>query len=238
MAFLFLWAAVLLSAQPQPAPLRVLVLTGGHPFDQEAFFAMFPKMQGVQITHAEFTKGAEAKLTPAARNNFDVMLFYDMHQNPEPHWDSWQQLLEAGMPSVFLHHALGSYGKKFDHLDIVGGHARFTTKAGSARISTLYTYDQQLKIHVADPDHPITRGVKDFTILDEAYRGSYIRPDVHVLLTTEHPANDTIVAWTHKYKNSPIVYLQLGHDKNAYENPNFLRLLEQSLRWAASEGGK
>lgn len=199
---------------------------------------MFPKMQGIQYTHAEFKKGAEEKLTPAARADFDVMLFYDMYQSPDPHWDSWMQLLAQGMPTVFLHHALGSYQKKWEHLDVVGGHALFVASVKPAQVSTVYTKDVQIPIRVADRDHPITKGVSDFTVLDEAYRGAYIRPDVHVLLTADHPKNDYVVGWTHQFLKSPIVYLQIGHDRNTYEHPMFVRLLEQSLKWAASHAAK
>lgn len=224
------------SAAAQPgSPLRVLVLTGGHAYEREEFFAMFPKMKAVKVTHAEFKRGAEDKLAPASKRDYDAMLFYDTTQNPEPHWNSWMQLLEEGMPTIFLHHALGEYRTKWEHLDVVGGHAFFTPEVLPAQISTVFSEHEQIPVHIADPDHPITRGVSDFTIADETYRGAYVRPDVHVLLTTTHPKNDYILAWTHRFKNSPIVYLQLGHGKEAYENPNFVKLLEQSLKWASAQ---
>ncbi len=215
------------------SPLRVLVVTGGHSFDQDAFFALFGGMQNASVTHTRFKDGAEEKLTPAARKQYDVMLFYDMHQEPKPHWDSWMQLLAEGMPSVFLHHALGSYRKMAAYQDIVGGHAQFTATIVPGEISTFWKHDEILNVHVADKNHPITQGLADFTIQDECYKGYYVRPDVHVLLTTDHPDNGCILSWTHRFKNSPVVYLQLGHDAKAYENPSFRRLLERSLRWAA-----
>jgi type 1 glutamine amidotransferase len=90
-------------------------------------------------------------------------------------------------------------------------------------------------VHIADKEHPITRGLQDFDIFDETYNHFTVNTGVHVLLTVNHPDSGKVIAWTHKYKNSPIVYLQLGHGPSAYENPNFRRLLEQSLRWVASE---
>ena len=73
--------------------------------------------------------------------------------------------------------------------------------------------------------------MSDFDIKDETYRNIYVRPDVHVLLTTDEPTNESRIGWTLRYGNSPIVYLQLGHGRDAYENPNFRRLVERSIRW-------
>ena len=54
-----------------------------------------------------------------------------------------------------------------------------------------------------------------------------------MLLTTDHPKSDPELAWTKQYGNSRVVYLQLGHDHLAYENPNFRTLLARSIRWTA-----
>jgi hypothetical protein len=219
-------------------PIRLLILTGGHAFEEPQFFQAFDAMKDIRYVHARFTKDAERRLTPAGASEFDAMLFYDMHQDPEPHWKFWIELLDRGMPSVFMHHALGSYAKVPQYLDIVGGRARFTLKPIPGEISTFFLHDQDMRIHIADPSHPITEGLQDFTIRDECYRGFYVRPDARVLLTTDHPANNHEVAWTYRYGNSNIVYLQLGHDHAAYENPNFRTLVSRSIRWAIQPGPK
>ena len=232
----FLAGAVAPAVMAARKPIRLLILTGGHPFQEDEFFRMFESMQGVRHEHVRFGKDAEAKLTPEAASQYDAMLFYDMHQNPEPHWNSWMQLLDRGMPSVFLHHALGSYVKVPQYLDVVGGRARFGTKIVPGGISTFYKYDQDLRIHVADAHHPITEGLEDFTVRDEAYRGFYVRPDAHILLTTDHPANNHEIAWTYRCGKSGIVYLQLGHDQAAYGHPSFRTLVERSIRWVIAAG--
>jgi uncharacterized protein len=228
-------AAPVLAADP--AELRLLILSGGHAFEESPFLEVFRNMKGVSFTHARFKQDAESKLAPEATNDFDVMLFYDMHQNPEPHWDSWVRLLEKGMPSVFLHHALGSYAKVPAYLDIVGGRAQFTPKVIPGEISTFWKHGEDMRVVIADRQHPITSGLEDFLIHDECYKGFYVRPDAYILLTTDHPLNDQKIAWTYRYKNSPIVYLQLGHDHFAYQNPHFRKLLERSIRWARQQVG-
>jgi uncharacterized protein len=53
------------------------------------------------------------------------------------------------------------------------------------------------------------------------------------LLTTTHAKSGKPLAWTRTEGQSRVVYLQLGHDRQAYENPNFQRLVAQSIQWAA-----
>jgi hypothetical protein len=84
---------------------------------------------------------------------------------------------------------------------------------------------------VADPNHPVTRGLSDFTILDETYGGFEVKPGSHILLTTEEPTSTRNIAWVKEYGRSRVVYIQLGHDHHAYENPNFRKLLAQAIRW-------
>ena len=94
------------------------------------------------------------------------------------------------------------------------------------------------KIHAADPDHPVTRGLKDFVIDDETYAGFTVDPKVHVLLTTDEPTNATTIAWTWRYRNSPVDYFQLGHDANAWRNEHYIEILGRMIRdLAASAPG-
>lgn len=221
-----------------PQPLRLLVVTGGHDYEEGAFNQLFSEMQNVSSTHARFGQGAEAKLKLENAGSYDVMLFYDMNQAHEPHHQNWLKVLEHGKPTVFLHHALGSY-VNWDHYgDIVGGRANFGRNVVEWAPNTKFQHDVIFRVHIADPNHPITRGLKDFEIFDETYNHFAVNPGVHVLLTTDHPTSGRILGWTHRYKKSPIVYLQLGHGPSAYNNPNFRALLTRSIRWVAAEHRK
>ena len=217
--------------------IRVLAITGGH--DEKRLLETLRSIGGITVAEARFKQNAETMLVPAAARNFDVMLFYDMSQDPEPQWKGWMELLEKGMPTLFLHHTLGSYEGVPDTDQIFGGSVCFSWRwravprpcAGKPAGTSLE--DLTFRVRIADATHPITRGMSDFQITDESYRYFYVRNDVHVLLTTDEPTSESRIGWTHRYKNSPVVYIQLGHDHVAYENPNFRRLVERSIRWLA-----
>ena len=51
----------------------------------------------------------------------------------------------------------------------------------------------------------------------------------------DHPEGGNLVGWTKKARNSSIAYLQFGHDRVAYANPYFRRLVANAVIWAAAE---
>ena len=51
----------------------------------------------------------------------------------------------------------------------------------------------------------------------------------------DHPPGLAHVAWVKSYKNSPIVYLQMGDGPSTYENETYRKLLKQSINWLTSK---
>jgi hypothetical protein len=134
---------------------------------------------------------------------------------------------------IFLHHSLASYQEWNEFEKIIGGKYYLqsdTTDGEDIKLST-YKHDVDVPVEIVDQNHPILNGMDDFTIHDEVYGGFNVLPTVYPLLRTDHPESTEIIAWTNKYLNSNIVYIQLGHDHHAYEDPNYRRLVKQSIDW-------
>jgi type 1 glutamine amidotransferase len=215
---------------------NVLIVTGGHDFDQANFLEMFGQFEGVSFTHVVYGQGAEEKLNPAGAKEFDAIVFYDMHQDKEPQWKGIDQLLSEGKGIVFLHHSLWSYdGTWPEYRDILGGRASSKEKvAPEPSPTSTYLHGEHIRVHIADASHPVTRGLRDFEIMDETYNHYWVDPNVHVLLTTDNPTSERAIAWSHTYKKSRIVYVELGHDRSAYEDRNYRTLLRQAIFWVAN----
>ena len=49
-----------------------------------------------------------------------------------------------------------------------------------------------------------------------------------------HPPGSNWIAWTHRYRNSPIVYIACGDSPKAYANPALQRLIANAIRWVSS----
>ncbi len=50
-----------------------------------------------------------------------------------------------------------------------------------------------------------------------------------------HPPGSDLMVWAHSVRASPVVASDLGDGPTAYANPGFRRLIENALKWVASE---
>jgi len=231
---LLLAAPTLFTAQAAQK-IRVLVVTGGHDFERDPFFQMFKDNPDITFRAVEHPR-AHPLFKEGPAQSFDVLVFYDMWQPIE---DQAKQdlvaLLKNGKGLVALHHCLGSYQDWPEYRHIIGGkyYLKETTVDGVNKPASTYKHDVNFHVKIADPNHPVTRGVKDFDILDETYGQFEVLPDMHALLSTEESTSSPTVGWLHEYAKARVVTLQLGHDHHAFENPNYRRLLAQSIRWVA-----
>lgn len=222
------------------ASTTVLLTYGGHGFDQEPFFEMFDHMPGVAYTRAPMPESA-GLLKPGLEEEYDVIVMYDMVKSISPEQQaSFAALLERGIGLVSLHHNLCAHRDWDAFRGIIGGKYLFAagTIDGSSHQASGFAHGQEITVTIADPDHAITRGLKDFSIHDEVYKDYYTSPDAHILLTTDHRESDQEIAWTFRYGRSPVFYLLLGHDARAWRNPVYPRLLLNGIRWAGDQRGR
>jgi type 1 glutamine amidotransferase len=221
-------------------PLRALVVYGGHGFNTNAFWAMWDKLPGVTYAKCQLPQQADM-LKPGLEKQFDVIMFFDMIKGLTPEQQkAFVALLNTGIGLVPTHHTLGAHDGWRAYWDIIGGHYMHKEEeiAGKKYGKSNYTHDVDLAVKVVDTEHPVTRGVKDFTIHDEAYGNFYVAPGVHVLMTTDHPKCGRDVAWTKTAGQSRVCYLIFGHDEKAWQNPSYQTLLLTALRWAAAGTAK
>ncbi|MCH8292052.1 ThuA domain-containing protein [Candidatus Poribacteria bacterium] len=203
--------------------IHALVITGGHGFQEEPFWEMFDSFENFSYDAATFPE-AFKYLSIEGVKDYDTLVFYDMWQEITLEQQAaYQDLLNRGKPIVYLHHALISFQDWPEFRNVVGGY----WKPGEGT----YKHDVQFTVQIAEPSHPVTEGLSDFEILDETYGKFSVDSDVHVLLKADHPDSGPVIGWTKMYKNTPLVYIQLGHDGLAYGNPNYRKLVDQSIRW-------
>jgi type 1 glutamine amidotransferase len=207
----------------KPGKIRVSLTVGGHGFDEKPFYAMFDAMPKVEYVKARLPRDAKM-LKPGLEKRFDVLVRYDMVAGFSPKQEkAFVALLQAGIGLVSLHHNEAAHENTWpQYAKII---ARTPNKTWSEA--------EEMRITVVDKTHPITHGVSDFTIRDETYGGYRVSPQAHVLLKTDHPKNGREIAWVTKYGNSRVVYRQLGHDRDAYANPQFRALLTNAIRLVA-----
>ena len=98
-------------------------------------------------------------------------------------------------------------------------------------------------IHIKDPDHEITRGLKDFAVASEQYY-LHVDPAVRVLATTTFPSAGVQGAhdgngffempqvWTKYYGQGRVFYNALGHHADIFNIPDALEMMRRGFKWA------
>ena len=224
-----------IAADSSANKIRVLVVTGGHDFEQEPFFKLFKDNPEISYRAVEHPN-AQALLKADASKDYDVLVFYDMHQEiSEEAKADFLARLKEGKGLVVLHHAIADYQQWPEYAKIIG--ARYylekTVVDGVEKARSTYKHDRHFTIHIADPTHPVTTGVSDFEIHDETYNLFDVAKGNHLLLTTDAAESNQLIGWAKTYGEARVVYLQSGHDHFAYENPNYQQVLKQAIRWTA-----
>jgi uncharacterized protein len=184
--------------------LRVLVVTAGHSFEAEPFFAMFDADSGIRWEGAE--QPAAMDLFGADKaGTWDAIVMYDMPgikfvdgesvfiDPPEDFRQRFLGTLEAGQGFVFLHHAMSAWPSWPAYADVVGGRFHYTPAElhGTMWPDSGYHFDVTQHVVLAQPDHPICQGVQDgFELTDERYLVPILEEGLTPLMRTDAPMTD------------------------------------------------
>ena len=211
--------------------IKAIVVTGGHAFEHDPFFAVYDELKDVEYT--EFVLKDDSEIFEDISGwDYDVIVLYNMTQKiSEKRRENFVKLLNDGVGLLAMHHNMCSYQEWPEYRKIIG--TRYYLKAEGDQPACVYQHDIDFKVAIADRKHPITKGMSDFEIHDETYKNCGFEDDNHVLLTTDHPTSDKTLMWTRKYGKARVCTLQLGHDSKAYENPNYRQLISRSIEWCA-----
>lgn len=212
--------------------LQVAVLVGHHPYDIVGFQKMLDSFEDCQCYVQPidlFMQDEDNKM------KYDTVLYYNMNWNTPVEKEDpirqymKQQLGTTGQGIVLLHHALLSFQKWDLYTEVCGLRER------GADGLFQYHQNQLVTETIIDHEHPITRDIGDFSLIDETYIiGEPEEPGSHILITTDNSKSIKNIAWTRKYKNSRVFCYASGHDNNAYANPSFRQILHNALLWTAN----
>jgi type 1 glutamine amidotransferase len=218
-----------------PGPVRILVITGGHGYNKETFNEMLTSLgEGYSWKVAELPDAYEL-FKPENRKGYDLLLFYHMWQKIGVEEQKiFTDCIREGKPVVALHHSICAFDDWEEYWRILGGKYfhKVTVFNGKEYQPCSYIHDLHFKAVVKDIKHPVTKGISDFDLFDETYKGYWVDESATQLLTTSEPSSTPVIGWTRKYGKAKIVVLQSGHDSPTFSNPSFRQLLRQSIDWA------
>jgi type 1 glutamine amidotransferase len=130
------------------------------------------------------------------------------------------EFVQSGGAFLNLHNAMGLYPDKGGYLDLVGG--RYIGHGPLERF----------RVEVVDPDHPITRGVRGFSVADEQHTPPYDSNKVHLLLRNRSDDGKVAAAgWAYESGEGRICHLANGHTRESLLHPMYQRLLRNAVNW-------
>ena len=168
---------------------------------------------------------------------------------------AFAQMLMAGKGLVFLHHSIAAWTHTWpEYQEVVGGACDWNNEIDYRKQhyprSGAFGHTKQ-HITILDKTSPIVAGLGDgYDIVDEAYACPYAAAlgdkTIHPLLQTDFVPQDparnlgpkgkysNLVGWYKSAENSPVVWIQHGHDTAAWTNAAMQTLVANAIKWAAS----
>ncbi len=244
---LLLFAAIA-SATADPAqPIKALLVAGGCCHDyakqKDILKAGIEKRANVHVDIIYSSDGG-TKPPLAIYGNPDYAKGYDVVIHDEcaadindpavvegvlkPHRD--------GIPGVNLHCAMHCYriGNPNDPVTLGTPHGYWFEYLGLQ--SSGHGAQQPIAISFTDKASPITKGMDDWTTINEELYNNVKVLTAQALAHGKQGANDSVVVWTNLYNNKTRVFsTTIGHNNETVADERYLDLVTRGLLWAVDK---
>ena len=155
----------------------------------------------------------------------DGMNWPEGHDQAYVQWMSDEQqqavadFVNAGGGFLALHNVTGIYPPGGLYYEVLAGQYH-----GHSPIEVF-------RVEVADPKHPVTRGVGPYRIHDEQHFPTFDDRRAHLLLRSRSKHGQYPAGWAYQYGQGRVGYLANGHTTEAIQHPMFQRLLRNAIGW-------
>ncbi|MDP5109534.1 MAG: ThuA domain-containing protein [Ilumatobacteraceae bacterium] len=176
--------------------------------------------------------------------------------------EAWRRITQLGIPILAMHHAIASWPTWPLFAEILKGRFHYVPAKlrGQKYIDSGWANPVHQVFDVLLPAHPICDGLPEsFDLTDETYLCPIFEDEVTPLIATRssressqfssayaairreeqgdwfHQEESRLVAWTHKYEKSSVVYLQPGDGPLAFTNEHYRKLISNTLYWLNDE---
>jgi type 1 glutamine amidotransferase len=238
-------AAAQLAAAPEQQPAaphaRVLLVTGcdypGHHWKETAP-ALRKVLEQDKRLEVRIVDDPEFLSTPVI-DDYDVIFLHFKNYQPfrreKEVRANLANFVKGGKGLVLLHYACGAFDGWPEFADLAGKiYDKNYEKNGHAP----HDPRQRFTVHIAQPEHPIVRGLRDFEADDELYICLIGDRPVEVLATAHSKltGKNEPMAFVLEYGKGRVFHTPLGHDCRAIEMPGVAELLRRGCLWAAKIG--
>ena len=214
---------------------KVLIVTGddypGHPWQQTApaLKAILDKDPRLKVRIVE---DPNALASPKLQDWDAVIIHFMDWEKPGPGpaaRENLKRFVESGKGMMLTHFACGAWdGNEWPE---------FKNLAGRVWDPKLRGHDPHGKftVEIADPEHPITKGMQPFETLDELYTCLAGEAPIHIVAKANSKVDkkDYPIAFVLNYGQGRVFHSVLGHDARAYAAPGVGELMRRGCAWAA-----
>lgn len=230
-----LFSPMLLTAQTGTVP--ILILSGKNNHDWQKTTPVLEQIfNGAGLFNVSITNRPDTlKYTDYQKFRL-IVSNWNSWPDTSTRWDqgreyAFSRYIEEGGGALFLHAGGSSfYGWTDYHSIAIGRWGRNTShgKIGDALV------------HFTDRNHPITQGLKDFSITDEIWENTDLDPVATSLGQVQkftddgnlEPVKHPVILVNHFGKGRSC-YTILGHDEIVLSNPDLQQLLIRAATWTA-----
>ena len=140
----------------------------------------------------------------------------------------FERMMDEGVGLVTIHWASSVYQKNLERLG-----DRWTGYLGGTWVSNVGLHTDKSRLVQLLPDHPVSRGWRDFEVHDEYYLNPTIaagRP----LLQVEAKGQKVVVGWVHERQDGGRAFgTTLGHFYRNFQGEEFRRMIVNGILWTA-----
>ncbi|MGN6508558.1 MAG: PVC-type heme-binding CxxCH protein, partial [Chitinophaga sp.] len=88
---------------------------------------------------------------------------------------------------------------------------------------------------IINKEHPVTKGLKEFSTWDETYVHTRLSNDRTVLMERVDGVHREPWTWVKEYGKGRVFYTAYGHDERTWNNPGFHELVRNGILWAVGD---
>jgi uncharacterized protein len=224
------------AGEAAPAKTRVLIVTGmdypGHLWRQTWPVLAEALRQDARLE--VFTIEDPHFMDSAALRRYDVAVM---------HWQNWEQpgpgnaarknlqeFLEAGRGVALVHFACGAWHGEWEGFEQVAGRVWYGTGPGKVQHDPYGPF----RVELVAPDHPVTRGLRDFETTDELYTCLIGDHPIEVLAQAKSKVTGQLhpIAFVSRFGQGRTFHCTLGHDVAALRIQAVQELYRRGIAWA------
>jgi type 1 glutamine amidotransferase len=219
----------------KPAPIKVLLITGDD-VSAHNWREMSETTREILVGSGKFdVKVCEDPLileSATALKNYDAIVFTiyaaklgDLTAQGK---ENLLNYVKGGKGFFVQHLATASFPKWDEFGKLCGRHWVMGTSGHGPR--------GDFTSKIVDKEHPITKGMTDFTTNDELYAKLQGNEDIHVLIQADSDWSKKTepLVFVKSYGQGRVVHNAYGHDRKALMTPSVQKIIIRGTEWAAT----